>query len=332
MGKDKKPFTYTPGGIDLSEIRSPRMQRRICRNAAAEGVSTTPAPSTAANANSLVPPNSVPIMPPQIAVPVLPPPPPPPPQPSHQPQAKVSQPTPVTVKATPPPPQLPPIKQQTSQQQATISVRPPAPHLQQQQQQQNFQPSQNSIKNNVSNNSEAATINSINQQQNKKPTPTSIHIPAQINNNNNIVVVSQPGHIYVAPVLPKESGGGQLGSLYIPPVTQAPPSHQVQMQSSPPTPPPQTPGSPIHTALSKAPMPWMNSQNRQPPAQSPPVGVWSAPSPTISSSSQPTLQQQQSIPSNTRIIPIHVSKIFNCTLEYLHKFALSFTEFKKPFH
>lgn len=32
MTKDKKPFTYTPGGLDLSEIRSPRMARRITRN------------------------------------------------------------------------------------------------------------------------------------------------------------------------------------------------------------------------------------------------------------------------------------------------------------
>jgi len=39
MTKDKKPFTYTPGGIDfLAEIRSPRMQRRISKNAADEGV------------------------------------------------------------------------------------------------------------------------------------------------------------------------------------------------------------------------------------------------------------------------------------------------------
>lgn len=29
LGKDKKPFTYTPGGLDLSEIKSPRIQRRI---------------------------------------------------------------------------------------------------------------------------------------------------------------------------------------------------------------------------------------------------------------------------------------------------------------
>lgn len=32
MKKDKKPFTYLPGGIDLSEIRSPKMQRRIMAN------------------------------------------------------------------------------------------------------------------------------------------------------------------------------------------------------------------------------------------------------------------------------------------------------------
>lgn len=39
MNKDKKPFTYTPGGIDLSQIKSERMARRLARNAQAEGVS-----------------------------------------------------------------------------------------------------------------------------------------------------------------------------------------------------------------------------------------------------------------------------------------------------
>lgn len=42
MMKDKKPFTYTPGGIDLSEIRSPRMAKRLQMNAAAEGVTSVP--------------------------------------------------------------------------------------------------------------------------------------------------------------------------------------------------------------------------------------------------------------------------------------------------
>ncbi|KAF8791795.1 hypothetical protein HNY73_003475 [Argiope bruennichi] len=32
MKKDKKPFTYLPGGLDLSEIRSPKMQKRIIAN------------------------------------------------------------------------------------------------------------------------------------------------------------------------------------------------------------------------------------------------------------------------------------------------------------
>ncbi|XP_069963289.1 uncharacterized protein [Bactrocera oleae] len=35
--KDKKPFTYTPGGIDLSQIKSERMAKRLARNAQAEG-------------------------------------------------------------------------------------------------------------------------------------------------------------------------------------------------------------------------------------------------------------------------------------------------------
>lgn len=45
MTKDKKPFTYTPGGIDLSQIKSPRMAKRIARNAQYEGVTGTPKPS-----------------------------------------------------------------------------------------------------------------------------------------------------------------------------------------------------------------------------------------------------------------------------------------------
>jgi hypothetical protein len=32
MGKDKKPFTYLPGGLDLSEIRSPKMAKRLARH------------------------------------------------------------------------------------------------------------------------------------------------------------------------------------------------------------------------------------------------------------------------------------------------------------
>lgn len=45
MTKDKKPFTYTPGGIDLSQIKSPRMAKRISRNAHMEGTTNQPKPS-----------------------------------------------------------------------------------------------------------------------------------------------------------------------------------------------------------------------------------------------------------------------------------------------
>lgn len=45
MKNTKKPFTYTPGGIDLSQIKSQKIARRIQRNAMSEGVSSTPQPA-----------------------------------------------------------------------------------------------------------------------------------------------------------------------------------------------------------------------------------------------------------------------------------------------
>ncbi len=75
MTKDKKPFTYTPGGIDfLSEIRSPRMQRRISKNAADEGVvhHQQNHPSASAGPAQLSP-QAIMAMQPQMAVPVFPP-------------------------------------------------------------------------------------------------------------------------------------------------------------------------------------------------------------------------------------------------------------------
>lgn len=41
MNKERKPFTYTPGGLDLSEIKSERMAQRLMRNAMNEGVPET---------------------------------------------------------------------------------------------------------------------------------------------------------------------------------------------------------------------------------------------------------------------------------------------------
>lgn len=42
MNRDRKPFTYTPGGLDLSEIKSERMAKRLMRNAMNEGVPQQP--------------------------------------------------------------------------------------------------------------------------------------------------------------------------------------------------------------------------------------------------------------------------------------------------
>ncbi|KPI94267.1 hypothetical protein RR46_06718 [Papilio xuthus] len=42
MNKERKPFTYTPGGIDLSQIKSERMAQRLLRNAMDQGVPEQP--------------------------------------------------------------------------------------------------------------------------------------------------------------------------------------------------------------------------------------------------------------------------------------------------
>ncbi|XP_055600923.1 uncharacterized protein LOC129749858 isoform X2 [Uranotaenia lowii] len=52
MRRDKQPFTYTPGGLDLSQIKSPRMAKRISRNAQSEGVANQPKISPLAQNNS----------------------------------------------------------------------------------------------------------------------------------------------------------------------------------------------------------------------------------------------------------------------------------------
>lgn len=42
MSRERKPFTYTPGGLDLSEIKSERMAKRLMRNAMNQGVPELP--------------------------------------------------------------------------------------------------------------------------------------------------------------------------------------------------------------------------------------------------------------------------------------------------
>lgn len=77
LTKDKKPFTYTPGmggKLDLSQIRSPRMARRVAKNANDEGIEGTPKP--AAEPKPSQPPAASGVanflMQPQVAVPVFP--------------------------------------------------------------------------------------------------------------------------------------------------------------------------------------------------------------------------------------------------------------------
>lgn len=74
LTKDKKPFTYTPGmggKLDLSQIRSPRMARRVAKNANDEGIEGPPKsaleskPTPAPNTTNL-------FIQPQVAIPVFP--------------------------------------------------------------------------------------------------------------------------------------------------------------------------------------------------------------------------------------------------------------------
>lgn len=75
LTKDKKPFTYTPGmggKLDLSQIRSPRMARRVAKNANDEGIEGPPKqlveskPSVAGSTTTNF------LVQPQVAVPVFP--------------------------------------------------------------------------------------------------------------------------------------------------------------------------------------------------------------------------------------------------------------------
>lgn len=62
-----QPFTYTPGGIDLSEIRSPRMAKRLQMNAAAEGVTSAPKPAGGAQQGTTPSPSAGPLPPAAMA-------------------------------------------------------------------------------------------------------------------------------------------------------------------------------------------------------------------------------------------------------------------------
>lgn len=75
MTKDKKPFTYTPGmggKLDLSQIRSPRMARRVAKNAEDEGIEGPPKSTTVVTSPVLSPNQPNIYSHPQVAVPVFP--------------------------------------------------------------------------------------------------------------------------------------------------------------------------------------------------------------------------------------------------------------------
>ncbi|KAL3273024.1 hypothetical protein HHI36_014480 [Cryptolaemus montrouzieri] len=121
LTKDKKPFTYTPGGLNLSEIRSPRMARRIERNAAYEGVGTPPVQSNRPPFQpGNLPPSALAAMQPQMHVQVFPSGPPPPPPMNHS-RGGIPPPPPPPSGVPPPPPPptqpLPTQKVRTSDQQ-----------------------------------------------------------------------------------------------------------------------------------------------------------------------------------------------------------------------
>ena len=183
MTKDKKPFTYTPGGIDfLAEIRSPRMQRRISKNAADEGVASHPQ-TTPQAAPAQLSPQAMAAMQPQMAVPVFPP------SPQQMPVLHSPAPTPVFPPPQhyepPPPPPPQPVR---------INLKPAVPQFLQPttpSPEQIFQECINSLPAAKNNNSSPAVV------QNSVP-----------------VAPQQPASF-------PERRNAQLGSIYIPPVASS---------------------------------------------------------------------------------------------------------------
>lgn len=253
IGKDKKPFTYTPGGIDLSEIRSPRMQRRICRNAAAEGVSVPPPPPTPPSPQTGGIPRPPP-MHPQLAVAVLPPPPP---------MNKMdTPPTPSAVKM------MPPVKNNVEKTPINSAV---------------------TLNNNGNGNNNMEAKKPPTSVYIPQQTMNSNVGMGSANFGNGNKPMQQTGHIYVAPVPPTAEPAqaitSQLGSLYIPAVPPTPQTPQSQSPGSPlqvnlnqaakPWLNSQNRQQPM-SPQTMAPHVVQHVAPRQPP-QSPPVGVWSPP-------------------------------------------------------
>ncbi|KAH8273828.1 hypothetical protein KR044_001579 [Drosophila immigrans] len=147
MTKDKKPFTYTPGGIDLSQIRSERMAKRLARNAQAEGAGTgaaqqnRPSPQSPGGGNVASSMGAAAMgMPFQVL------PPPPPPQPhngnnnsnSYSPYTPTQQQPQQSQQPQSPSPKTPPLQQQEQQQQQQQQWQPTPPATPPQQARQEF--------------------------------------------------------------------------------------------------------------------------------------------------------------------------------------------------
>ncbi|XP_072933291.1 uncharacterized protein [Epargyreus clarus] len=90
MTKDKKPFTYTPGGLDLSQIRTPSMARRMARQRSLEEQEQAYAQQQGNNGGYR--PQGGPAPPPPPPPPTAPAPPPPPPLLIQAPNAKAPKP------------------------------------------------------------------------------------------------------------------------------------------------------------------------------------------------------------------------------------------------
>ncbi|XP_065221481.1 uncharacterized protein LOC135846364 isoform X3 [Planococcus citri] len=278
MMKDKKPFTYTPGGIDLSEIKSPRMQRRIVKNAQTPDDIILPTPPPTVHPSTL-PPSAIAAMTPQIAIPVFPqnglpkkpsqnlqshhnqspqkqpiaPSPPPPPQPQPQVQKQTMTP--------PPPPQrrsVSPTPMQQHQPTRTIVVTnsspssPPHQQQQQQQQQHNQQPVRTIVINNsqpspTPQNPASRTI-IVNSPSSPTPQQQQQQQQQQSQPTRTIVITNSQQD------KPKDQPRAQVGSIYIPPVTTEPAQN--------------TSSKPSFPVLREAPTPWLqkNQQSQEGPA------------------------------------------------------------------
>lgn len=274
LKKDKKPFTYTPGGIDLSEIRSPRMARRIERNANLPGVDEMPRANQPQHTipQGALPPSALAAMQPALPVQVFPSAAPPPPQPPPPTKHKIP---------GPPPPPMPTTLASNGQQtyerpdmtriipenpMALLRKAPPV-------QRKTF-------------------LDELYQSDNHNQPATP---PANIQQNN-----AQVYNNFVeqkrTPSPPTKTSTAQLGNLYIPPINN---NNVQQMKTtpvttpSPPTPPqrqvisnPQSPQSP---ALNKAPTPWLTQKHEKQQE----VPAWAVRDPVQAQPSPPIINRQE---------------------------------------